>query len=60
MPGCHDMKKGEVYYCEECGLELKVMKECREASEGAETCGCHAESGTCCEITCCDKPLTKK
>jgi len=60
MPGCGDMKKGEVYYCEECGLELKVMKECKEASEGSDSCGCDTEAETCCEIMCCDKPLSKK
>ncbi len=59
MPGCGDMKQGEVYYCTDCGLELKVMKECREASQG-DTCGCDTEAETCCEITCCDKPLVLK
>jgi hypothetical protein len=54
------MKKGEVYYCEECGLELKVTKECKDASEGSDSCGCDTEAETCCEIMCCDKPLNKR
>jgi len=62
MPGCYDMKQGEVYACGECGLELKVMKACRDAAKGADTCdcGCSVEEDTCCEITCCGKPLVKK
>ena len=28
MPSCHQMKLGQVYVCEDCGLELKVVKEC--------------------------------
>ena len=31
MPSCHQMKLGQVYVCEECGLELKVVKACKSA-----------------------------
>ena len=37
---CHEMKMGEVYACEDCGLELKVVKECRSCGTPAEDCKC--------------------
>jgi len=49
------MKLGEVYICEECGLELEVVKECCENGVEQETCKCEP-----CAITCCDKELIKK
>jgi hypothetical protein len=60
MPSCNEMKKGEVYYCGECGLELKVVKECKDAKKDAETCACCGEDDICCDITCCGEPLSKK
>lgn len=59
MANCHEMKKGEIYVCKECGLELKVMEECKEAGTPAESCTCHSgsEHG---EFTCCSKALIKK
>ena len=60
MPGCHDMKKGEVYACEECGLEIKIMKECKDAAKGADECACGCDEDTCCKIECCGEPLIKK
>lgn len=33
MPSCHEMKLGQVYVCEECRLEIKVIKECQECDE---------------------------
>jgi len=55
MSKCHEMKLGEVYICEECGLELEVVKECCENGVEQETCKCEP-----CAITCCDKELIKK
>jgi predicted SprT family Zn-dependent metalloprotease len=26
MAHCHDMKVGEVYVCQDCGLELEMVK----------------------------------
>jgi hypothetical protein len=60
MPSCNEMKKGEVYACGECGLELKVVKECKDAAENAETCACCGEEDICCDITCCGEPLVIK
>jgi predicted SprT family Zn-dependent metalloprotease len=34
MTNCHEMKKGEVYVCSECGLELQVVKECKDSGTG--------------------------
>ena len=54
MSKCGDMKMGEVYACEDCGLELEVVRECCGEAEGS-TCDCEP-----CAITCCGKELTKK
>ena len=54
MASCHQMKLGQVYVCEECGLELEVVKECEE-------CG---EEGECtlveCEFKCCGEEMKLK
>ncbi len=59
MASCHDMRKGEVYVCEDCGLELQVVKECRDAGTPADECGCHTTAGPC-TFSCCGKELVKK
>ena len=52
MPSCHEMRNGMILRCPDCGLELKVVKECSE---------CSGEEGTCCEggctFECCGGPL---
>jgi hypothetical protein len=58
MPGCQEMKKDEVYVCEGCGVELKVVRECC-TEETEEGCVCHIEANGC-EVECCDKPLKLK
>lgn len=55
MMHCTDMKKGDVYYCDECGLELQVIKECRGCGTSEDTCE-HVE----CRFVCCDKFLKPK
>jgi predicted nucleic acid-binding Zn ribbon protein len=59
MPNCHEMKKGEVYVCEDCGLELQVVRECKDAGTPAEECGCHATADPC-SMSCCGTELVKK
>ncbi len=54
MADCHEMKLGQTYVCEDCGLELKVVAECKEC--GAETCGCDEP----CTFECCGEPLQLK
>jgi len=57
MPSCNEMKMNQVYVCESCGLELKVVKECSECgmetSSSAEACGC-AQG---CSFDCCGSPM---
>ena len=59
MVNCHDMKKGEVYLCKECGVELEVVAECKDVGKPADDCGCHP-SATPCTFSCCGKSLEKK
>lgn len=55
MAGCSEMREGEVYCCEECGLEIEVTEECshEEGDESDEVC-------TVTGFVCCGKPLTLK
>jgi hypothetical protein len=59
MANCHEMHIGEVYTCEGCGIELKVLKECKDVGKPAGDCDCHDETEPC-VIACCGAPLTKK
>ena len=57
MVSCGDMKKGEVYACDVCGLELEVKNECN----CPDIDDCHPQHGdACCEFECCGKPMHKK
>jgi hypothetical protein len=58
---CHEMKMGQIYVCGECGLELEVVKECRDVGTPAEDCGCH-EGGDAepCVFSCCGHTLRLK
>ncbi len=53
MPSCEEMKKGQVYECKECGLQLQVVKECTTCTTST-SCGCP------CTFSCCEKELTLK
>ena len=57
MPICDSMKKGEVYICEECGFEIKVVEECKECKLTEDTSSCCIEG---CTFSCCGEELTKK
>ncbi len=59
MASCHDMKQGDIYYCKDCGIELQVVKECKNTDIPAEQCACHAE-GESCSFSCCGSDLVKK
>ena len=48
------MKMDQVYMCRECGLEMKVVKECTECGTGNE-CGCGP-----CTFVCCDRDMSLK
>ena len=47
---CSQMKLGQVYTCEDCGLELKVVKEC----------DCTEDSCSCDDASCCGDELKLK
>ena len=51
MANCGDMKKGDRYVCNTCGLELEVSKAC--------SCG---SGDTSCSVPlqCCGKPMEKQ
>ena len=59
MPNCHEMKKGEIYVCKDCGLELQVIKECKDVGKPAEECGCHTTAGPC-TFSCCGQDMVKR
>jgi hypothetical protein len=52
MAGCSEMKAGEIYVCEDCGLEIQVVKSCADSEEGA--CSCSQP------LTCCGGELVLK
>lgn len=58
MTNCSDMKMDQIYVCEECGLELKVVSECQECgpSPSAGSCGCVEN----CALECCGQSLRPK
>jgi len=47
---CSQMKLGQVYVCSDCGLELKVVREC----------SCTEDSCACEDTTCCGSDLALK
>jgi hypothetical protein len=55
MTNCHEMEMGQVYVCEDCGLELKVVNECEECGTDPESCDCPP-----CQFICCGEPLELK
>ena len=52
MANCAEMKEGDIYKCETCGLELQVTK----------TCACSAGEEISCSVPlqCCGKDMVKK
>jgi hypothetical protein len=59
MLSCSEMKKGQVYRCKECGLELQVVKECKDCGKPASDCGCQPKTSRC-AFSCCGKDLAIK
>ncbi len=52
MAHCHEMRPGDVFYCETCGLTLKVESACSCAS---------GKEGSCTvPLTCCGQEMTKQ
>ncbi len=55
MATCDELKKGYTLVCDECGLELQVVKACKDCDTSKGSC--NVES---CTFQCHDKPLTVK
>ena len=60
MPNCSEMKKGEIYTCADCGLELEVVKECGDPSGAPSDCGCYQSDSPENVLSCCGKELVRK
>ena len=52
MANCCDMKEGDLYLCNTCGLELEVKKPC--------TCSAGSEDACSVPLMCCGKEMEKK
>ncbi len=52
MANCGEMKKGDVYVCKDCGLELRVEKTCNCGSGSAQSCTV--------PLQCCGQEMKKK
>jgi hypothetical protein len=52
MANCGEMKKGDLFVCKTCGLELTVSKACSCGSGGKEACTV--------PLQCCGKDMVKK
>jgi hypothetical protein len=50
MANCGEMKKGDVFVCKTCGLELQVTKPC--------TCQSSSEKACTVPLECCNKEMT--
>ncbi len=54
MLSCSELKKGQIYACEECGIRIQIVQECEDCGEDDPECGC-VEG---CDFSCCGEPLT--
>jgi len=55
MARCDEMREGERYVCEQCGLEIEVVEECSHlvGDEAEEVCRVE-------DFICCGEPMTLK
>jgi len=59
MLNCQEMKNGDIYKCEDCGMEIQVIKQCKDFGTSTDKCTC-ATSESHCTLSCCGKDLIKK
>lgn len=52
MANCAEMKKGDIFVCNTCGLQLEVVNPC--------TCGTESEEACTVPLKCCNQDMTKK
>jgi hypothetical protein len=50
------MNKGDIFVCPDCGLEIEVIKECKDVGKPVDNCCCDEH----CTFTCCGSVLVKK
>ena len=55
MAVCNEMKKGDLFYCKSCNLEMRVEKPC-DCDNEDDMVGTHCSV----PLQCCGKPLIKK
>lgn len=55
MASCHEMKLNDVYVCESCGLELKVVHQCKNFGIDEEK-----HDHKTCNFVCCEKEMKVK
>jgi hypothetical protein len=60
MPTCHEMKKGEIYTCPNCKMEMQVIKECCDSSEVPPGAGCFQDSSPENTLACCGVEMQQK
>ena len=60
MPNCHDLKKGEIYTCPDCKMEIQVIKECCDPSEASPDSPCFQPSSKENTLACCGQEMQKK
>ncbi len=58
MATCKDLKKGDVFVCEECGVELQVIKECQNNDKSSDILWLSFTD--CCAFCCGGKSFVKK
>ena len=52
MANCYDMKEGDVYSCDTCGLEVQVVQSCTCAEGGEDACSL--------PMQCCGEAMKRK
>jgi hypothetical protein len=56
MAHCTEMKVDQVWFCEVCRLEIKVVKGCACSSDPSAEDACPPDA----QLVCCGKPLNLK
>ncbi len=61
MPNTTELKKGDTYLCDDCGLEMKVTNQSSYAAvAGSTTCGSYSTDAPTVNLKCCGADMAKK
>jgi predicted RNA-binding protein with PUA domain len=60
MLNCHEMRTGQIYVCDVCGIELQVVKDCEDTGKTEEECRCTVPAEAACAFSCCGEELRLK